>query len=207
MKLFLCSKTVTRELAPYFIKLIGKDPKEIKLALIENAADVEQGPKDWVIQNRKALQSLGLNIENIDLSVYRDNQLVLKKKLASQDVIWIGGGNTYYLRWLLRETGADDMIKEVVNKGVVYGGGSAGAIIAGLTLKYFETADDPDEAPKVILDGLKLTNFVVVPHVDNDKFKSVIFGINNKLKTAGYETIPLTDSQALVIDGDRQEVI
>ena len=52
------------------------------------------------------------------------------------DAIWISGGNGYYLRWILKETGTDTFIRELLKKGVVYSGWSAGACIAGPTLKY-----------------------------------------------------------------------
>lgn len=189
------------------MNLIGKDPKNIRLALIENAAEVEQEPKDWVIRNRRALQNLDLDLEIVDLKAYFNDQSTLENKLASQDVIWIGGGNAYYLRWLLKKTGADRIIQELVSKGIVYAGGSAGAIVVGPTLKFFETADDPSAAPETILDGLSLTETVIVPHMDNPKFTSLISTINNKLKKAGYKTAPLNDSQALVINGHEQVVI
>jgi len=57
-----------------------------------------------------------------------------------------------------------------------------------------------------MLDGLRFTDSVVVPHMDNAKFASIIHGINDRLKADGYKTVPLGDSQALIIDGDNQRV-
>ncbi|EDK72637.1 peptidase S51, dipeptidase E [candidate division TM7 genomosp. GTL1] len=207
MKLFLSSLTISKTQAPHFIKLVGKEAQDIKLALIENAVDSYGEPKDWVIQNREAIQSHGFAVELLDLNDYRNSKEALHDKLASLDAIWLGGGNVYYLRWLLQETGADELIKDLVGQGLVYSGGSAGAIIAGPTLKYFETADDPNDAPEVIMDGLYLTDTVVVPHMDNEKFAKVIHNINENLKRVGHKTVPLTDAQALVIDGDTQEIV
>ena len=121
--------------------------------------------------------------------------------------LWFGGGNTYYLRWLLRDTGVENIIKDLVENGMVYGGGSAGAIIAGPTLHYFEAADDPKVSPGVIYEGLGLTSKVVVPHIDNKKYAAIIRGIDGKLKADGYETVPLTDTQALVMDSDRGMIV
>jgi dipeptidase E len=178
------------------------------LALIENAADTYlEGSRAWVDQNRAAVQSHGFEVEIVDMRKYKDNLSDLRKKLASKDVIWFGGGNTYYLRWLLKDTGVDTLLAQLVKEGIVYGGGSAGAIIAGPTLKHFETADDPSDAPEVILDGLHLTDTVVVPHMDNVKFIEVVRDINEKLKADGYTTVPLTDAQALIVDGSEQRVI
>ena len=67
-----------------------------------------------------------------------NDQKSLTSKLSSKDALWHGGGNTFYLRWILSNTGADEVITKLVRHGLVYGGGSAGAIVAGPTLKYFE---------------------------------------------------------------------
>lgn len=208
MKLFLSSLAISDSQSVELAKLVGKEPKDIKLALIENAADTyAEGSRAWVDQNRAAIQSHDFDVEIIDIKKYKGKLSELKAKLAAKDVIWFGGGNTYYLRWLLKDLGVDKLLADVVEHGVVYGGGSAGAIIAGPTLKHFETADDPKDAPEVILDGLHFTDSVVVPHMDNIKFAAVIHGINDKLKADGFKTIPLGDMQAVVVDGDQQRVI
>jgi len=67
----------------------------------------------------------------VDLRNWRNKREALREKLASKDVIWLGGGNTYYLRWILKETGADDIIINLVQQGKVYAGWSAGAMVAG----------------------------------------------------------------------------
>lgn len=208
MKLFLSSLAISNPQSVELAKLVGKDPKDIKLALIENAADTyAEGSRAWVDQNRAAIQSHDFDVEIIDIRDYKGKLPELKKKLTAKDVIWLGGGNTYYLRWLLKDTGVDTLLAELVKQGAVYGGGSAGAIIAGPTLKHFETADDPGDAPEVILDGLHFIDSVVVPHMDNAKFTSIIHDINDRLKADGFNTVPLGDAQALVIDSEKQEVV
>jgi dipeptidase E len=207
MKLFLSSQAISKEQAPYLIKLVGKPAKNIKLVLIENAADVEEGPKEWLVRNRQMIESHGFDVEYIDLRKYTQDLETLRTKLADKDVLWFGGGNTYYLRWLLRDIGVENIIKELMQSGVVYGGGSAGAIVAGPTLHHFEAADDPKASPGVIYEGLGLTNKVVVPHADNVKYAAIIQGINDNLKADGYKTVMLGDAQALVIDNDREMVV
>ncbi|HKU18769.1 MAG TPA: Type 1 glutamine amidotransferase-like domain-containing protein [Candidatus Saccharimonadales bacterium] len=208
MKLFLSSLAISNSQSVELAKLVDKTPKDIKLALIENAADTyAEGSRAWVDQNRAAIQSHDFDVEIIDIRQYKGKLPELKDKLTAKDVIWFGGGNTYYLRWLLKDTGVDKLLAELVERGKVYGGGSAGAIIAGPTLEHFETADDPKDAPEVILDGLGFTDSVVVPHMDNAKFAAIIHGINDKLKADGFKAVPLGDGQALIIDGDEQRVI
>lgn len=207
MKLFLSSQAISKEQAPEFVKLVDKRAGDIRLAVIENAADVEDGPKDWLLRNRQMFESHGFAVEYIDLRTYVQDLEALHTKLATKDAMWFGGGNTFYIRWLLHDSGIENIIKDLVKSGVVYGGGSAGAIIAGPTLHYFEAADDPKVSPGVIHDGLSLTNTVVVPHADNEKYAAITQHINDNLKADNYQTVLLTDAQALVIDGSKEKVV
>lgn len=207
MKLFLSSQAISREQAPHLIELVGKSAKDSHLAVIENAADVETSPKAWLIRNREMIESHGFNIEYINLKHYVNDIQVLQRKLTEKDVLWFGGGNTYYLRWLVHDLGIEMILMDLVASGTVYGGGSAGSIIAGPTLRHFEIADDVGEAPEALLDGLHFTNKVVLPHMDHRKYGPIMNNINNKLQADGHQTVLLTDAQALVINGNEEKII
>ena len=199
---------ISAEQGDAFARLVGKQPKDIKLALIENAADVyDDDSTDWADENREAIKARGYQVELLDLRNFKSNPKSLQEKLASKDAIWLGGGNTFYLRWVLKDTGADEIIRRLVSNGTVYGGGSAGAIVAGPTLKHFEDADDPHDSPSIVLEGLHLTDTVVVPHVANEKYGKAMEKIEARLKRDGYNTIAITDDQAVVFDGGKRKVI
>lgn len=207
MKLFLSSQAITKEQAPRFIELVGKSAEDIHLAVIENAADVEPGPKPWLLRNRQMFESHGFNVEYIDLKKYTDSMDPLRQKLADKDVIWFGGGNTYYLRWLMHSMDIVPILKDLIDDGKVYGGGSAGSIVAGPTLKHFDAADDVNEAPEIRLEGLSLTDKVVLPHMNSAKYAPIMRTIENKLRADGYKTVCLTDDEALVINGNEEKII
>lgn len=207
MKLFLSSQAVSKEQAPHLVDLVGQPAENIHMAVIENAADVESGPKPWLVRNRQMFESHGFHIEYVDLRRFSDDTELLRQKLSDKNVLWFGGGNTYYLRWLIRSIGIETILKDMVENGKVYGGGSAGSIVVGPTLKYFETADDISEAPRVIWDGLGMTDKVVLPHMDSPKYAPIMEDIGRKLRADGYQTVPLTDMQALVINGDTETII
>lgn len=199
MKLFLSSQAISPGQRGAFLNLCGKEASDIRLALIENAADVDSGSKAWLYQNRTVIMSHGFRVDLVDLNEYRQGSGLLQR-LEACDVIWLGGGNTFYLRWILRETGADEMIQELVRNGKVYGGGSAGAVVAGPTLKHFGEADSPDEAPRVILQGLALTDIVVVPHWAREDYGPIMERAEQRLQQDGYRTLHLTDNQAVAVD-------
>lgn len=207
MKLFLYSLAISTQQADALTQLVGKEPQDISFALIENAADVEPGAESWLEGFREALRSHGYQVEPVDLRNWQDNRKGLQEKLAGKDVIWVGGGNTFYLRWILRDTGTDHMIVTLVKQGKVYAGWSAGAIVAGPTLQYFDAMDDPKASPEVIHDGLHLTDIVIVPHLDNKHFAKGARKANQQLRQAGYHTVPLTDQQAVIVHDNRHKVI
>ena len=207
MKLFLYSLALSTEQAGELSSLVGKDPKDISFALIENAADVVSNAHDWLGGFRDMLRINGFQLDVIDLRRWQGQQDALREKLSNKDVIWLGGGNTFYLRWILRTTGADEIIRECVNNGKVYAGWSAGAVIAGPTLEYFDTMDDTEESPEVIWEGLNLTDVVVVPHLDNKEFAEDACFANEQLQAAGYHTIFIGDHQVFVVNGDEQKIV
>jgi dipeptidase E len=209
MKLFLASVTIGPAHGGAFLSLTGKKrASDVTIAVIENAADVyAEENKAWVHQCRDAMAAHGFKLDLIDLKAYQQGSKDLQKRLTAADAIWLGGGNTYYLRWILKQTGADVMITGLVRNGTVYGGGSAGAIVAGPTLHHFEKADDPQAAPRVLTEGLGLIRTVIVPHWRSEKYGHIMEQANRALQSDGFETVTLTDDQVLVTDGRTIEVI
>lgn len=77
------------------------------------------------------LRALGLNVQEIDVAVasYHD----IKTTIASSSMIYVTGGNTFYLLQSLRYSSADELIAQAVREGKTYIGESAGAVVAGPT--------------------------------------------------------------------------
>lgn len=206
MKLFLASTNITPELEPHFKNLVGKNFSDIRFALIENAADpYSEAQKEFVYETRNAFQSLHMDLELIDLRKYKSNKDICTD-LKKFDVIWVGGGNTFYLRWIFKESGFDTVITQLINEGIVYGGGSAGAIIAGPTLEKFDLVDDVSKSPAFLNDGLNLINLILIPHWGYEKFQTKLQKIENYYENTSYKVVTLSDDQALVIDGASQTI-
>ena len=68
---------------------------------------------------------------------------VLRTALNGVGLIWVTGGNVLVLREAIRRSGLQDFIGEQLrSEAVAYGGYSAGACVAGPTLRGLETVDD-----------------------------------------------------------------
>lgn len=206
--LFLYSMSLTDAHFTALENLVGKPTEEITIACIENAADIIDGSAQWVPAIRQSLIDTGFKAEPVDLRNYTENNETLLQHLQGKDIIWIGGGHTYYLSWILKQSGADEMIKTLVQNGTVFAGWSAGAIMAGPTTKFFHLmGDDPAGAPALIEEGLNLTDIVVVPHIDHTEFATGAAEANAALIAAGFKTAPLKDNQALIVQGDDHKLI
>ncbi|MBW4034592.1 MAG: type 1 glutamine amidotransferase-like domain-containing protein [Proteobacteria bacterium] len=202
MKFFLASTNITIELQPCFLNLVGKKFIDIKFALIENAADpYQENEKGFVYETRSVFEALGMQIERINLREYGTQKKNIYDNLKKFDVIWIGGGNIFYLSWIFKKSGFDVAIVELLNSGIVYGGGSAGAIIVGPALDKYDLVDDSSKSPEAINQSLCLTNLILVPHWGHEKYQSKLQEIKDyHEKSNGNVVVAISDHQAVLID-------
>lgn len=206
-KIMLASSPINGDQAQALANLVKKPKHSVTLGLIENGIDVSPKIKVESFANRQNMQHYGFNVQLIDLHIYQNNHVELFETLEKLDVIWFGSGNVFYLNWLLQVTRAGDILKYLINRGVVYGGDGAGAIVAGPTLKHFETVDDQNLVPEIGLEGLKIINYVTIPHFDDEKNKRTLAELNKRLLKEGYQTLPLNDGQAFIIDGNEERYL
>ena len=98
------------------------------------------------------------NVNVAGIEMINAGEELLNKNLSNYACIYIGGGNTYKLLYLLKSSGAFDKIKNyLINEnGIVYGG-SAGAIIFGKDLDSCNT-DDENEVGLVDNSGFNFIN-------------------------------------------------
>jgi len=187
--------------------LIGKPLEQVSAALIPNAKDyyIDRARRFKVGDLVRYMEELGLKVEIVDLRDY-DSAETLKEKLANYELIWAMGGNTYMLRYEMCRSGFEKIIKELLDDGIVYGGDSAGALVAGASIAGVESADEPEFAEEVIEDGLGLVPFVILPHVDNPELTDVLPVFRNTHQGKN-EVIELKDSQAVIFDGQSRRVV
>ena len=85
-----------------------------------------------------------------------------QEKLLSQDIIYVGGGNTKSMLALWKTWGMDTLLKEAYNRGIVLAGVSAGAIC------WFEQCMTDSVWPLGVLDGLGFLKNSCCPHYDSE---------------------------------------
>lgn len=186
------------------LRLIEPNLKNKTITYIPTASKVEPlGYLSNIIKFK--LKRMGLLIDELEISEssYED----IKYKLETNDLIYVSGGNTFFLMQELKRTGADNLIVQEVNKGKLYIGESAGAIIASDNIEYISEMDNKKKAPGLKeYSGLNMTDFCVVPHYKSLKFgraaKRIIEKYSEKMKL---QTI--TDKQAILVEDNRINLI
>lgn len=205
MKLFLTSYRVPSPKSLF--ELVGKRPEDIRAAIIPNAKDYyAQRARDFKInETRLYLESLGLTCGVVDLREC-SSEKQLEVRLKAYDMLWVSGGNTFCLRHAMKASGFEKIIKDVLTSGLVYCGESAGAIVAGKSLRGVELADEPAFAESVIDKGLGLIPLYISPHADNSVFASSVAEVRGLFgNDPNYKEI--NDDQCLVIDGEEMQML
>ncbi len=85
-----------------------------------------------------------------------------KEKLLSQNVIYVGGGNTKSMLALWKAWGVDQVLSEAYDKGIVLAGVSAGAIC------WFEQGITDSVWPLGVVEGLGFLKGSACPHFDSE---------------------------------------
>lgn len=152
------------------------------------------------------LRALGLNVQEIDVAVasYHD----IKTTIASSSMIYVTGGNTFYLLQSLRCSSADELIAQAVREGKTYIGESAGAVVAGPNIEYIKRMDSEDPAPYLDSNyaGLGLVDFNIVPHIDGPALGESAAEIMRHSNSDDH-MVPIRDDQAVLVNGPHIELV
>lgn len=200
-KLFLASSF--KDVANIFADF-EKDLKAKTVTFIPTASKVEK-VVFYVNSGKKALQKLGLIIDELDISTASNDEI--NSKLRNNDFIYITGGNTFFLLQELKKTGADKIIIDEINKGKLYIGESAGAIVTSANVEYAKRMDDVKKAPNLTeFNGLNLVDFYVIPHYTNFPFEKTVEKIiedySSKLNLS-----PISNKDAISVVGNKIDFI
>ncbi|GMO11232.1 MAG: Type 1 glutamine amidotransferase-like domain-containing protein [Treponemataceae bacterium] len=169
-------------------------------------ASVPEKVSFFVDGDRKALQKLGLIIDELEVSTAPKDEIA--NKIVNADYVFVAGGNTFYLLQELKRSGADKLIIEHIKSGKIYMSTSAGSVIVSKNIEYLKFMDAPEVAPDLDNDfsALGIVDFCIVPHCANVPFKKcaekIISEYSEKL-----ELLPIHNKQAVILKGNKTEII
>ena len=149
-------------------KFLDKNTESKKILFIPTATNVDEYKK-YIYLTQKAFEDFGYEVENFDISIFSEE--IAKEKLSQAKIVFISGGNTFYLLQELKRKNLIPYLKERIENGLLYIGESAGSVIAAPDIEYASIVDDKTLATE--LDdyaGLNLVDFYIVPHFEEEPF-------------------------------------
>ena len=126
------------------VRMIAPELEGKTVAYIPTAGIAEE-VEGMVEKETSTLERLGLTVDVLEVSTASQEEIV--DSLKKNDVIFVGGGNTFFLLQELRRSGADQILIREVEKGKLYIGESAGSIITCPDIGYCADMDSPEKAP------------------------------------------------------------
>lgn len=154
----------------------------------------------WYMEkDRENLIKMKFNVIEIDISKLSKQEIV--KKFNSVNVIFVSGGNCFYL---LQQLKIKDVLQELIEfaNNKIYIGTSAGACITCPSIEYLEELDDKSQAPLLNdFKAMNLVDFYILPHYKSkEKYTKLADEIERQYKD--YKFIKLTNEQAVIVEYD-----
>lgn len=209
MKELLTSNGLTNSIIEKaFLSLLEKPAEANTVGFIPTAAfgetnDPEWNYLEWLEEYRNQLRRQGItNIEDVDLKDKTEEEL--EKILFGKDIIFVSGGNTFYLMYYAGESGFDKIVHKFLEKGGIYVGASAGSIAACPVIDSagWEPGDE-NRVDLTDLKGLGLVPILIHPHFNETQREDM----ESKTKQTNYPIIAITDEQAILVNNGEPQVV
>lgn len=206
MKLLLTSNGLSNQtITQSLVELIEQPAEGTKLAFVPTAANVEEGNKDWLINDLNNCQKPGFEVDIVDISALRKEQWLPRLKQAK--VLFFSGGNTFHLMHWMNKSGLAELLPELLQTRV-YAGISAGSCVTGPTIYNSVQNLTGEKYELEIKNGLAMVDFHFIPHLNSPYFDQIR---KEKLEIAAQDlpepVYALDDNSALVVTDNNVEVI
>lgn len=188
----------TLKIDEYIVSLVASETK--KVLFIPTAS----GDMVSYIERFKAhYESLGCEVDTLLLSQTQNDNLI-RSKIFSSNIIYIGGGNTARMMRIFKRNKVNEYLLKAYEKGIILTGLSAGAM-AYFTNGYSDSNRSTNpEASLCLVKCLNIIPYCFCPHYNEEERKSFDEFVISK----GFNGLALEDDVALVyIDDEIKGVI
>lgn len=204
MKLYLSSY----HLGDYGEDLVRLTGHVRKACVINNALDfLPDDDRRQIRDGIEELEALGFEAEDLDLREYAGRTDALQAVLSQCRLVWLRGGNSFILRRAMKASGFDAAARPLIEANeLVYGGYSAGAVVATPTLHGIELVDHPDVAPTgydptTPWDGMGLVAYSIAPHYrSNHPESAAVEAVVEYFETHRMDYRTLRDGEVIIVE-------
>lgn len=202
--IFLTSNGLTsKSLINEFSDAISDKGK--KCVIIPTAMEKDKDKDLWLAETQNKLSDYGL------ICNYFYFGLDSNEKLLEYDIIYICGGNVFYLMQKIKESHAEEIIKKLTKEKIVVGV-SAGSLIMQKDLILIKELIPRMNKRVKLKDftALNVTNGIEhLPH--KTRYTNTIDAFEKRVKTyekkSGNKVVCLEDGQGIIINGENHKFI
>ena len=184
-----------------FIEVFAKFKGNAKAVIIPTASEEWKSEQKGAVATRDFLLEIGYKVVD-----FLDVEFEDPKKLHEYQVIYLSGGNPFYLLYHLKKSGAVQVLREVYEKGTLIVGGSAGAVVFGPDLQIVSHFA-PEYKLDILTDNsaLACVPFSVLPHANRYRDQDRYFDkrIADLSELLDYEILLIDDGTGIFMQDDK----
>jgi peptidase E len=166
------------------------------LQIDKKACIIPTADKEYKEQNYHAIRTMNLLKDSGFQVDFMDVEFEDAERLTEYPVIYLNGGNPFYLMYHLRRSKADNIIRKLSERGHFIVGQSAGAAVLGQSLEHASLLHpDWNEIQLKDLTGVGIVSGSVLPHSNRYLEQE---GIKYE-KERAYNLIRIEDGKCLVL--------
>lgn len=174
--------------------LLNIPKNKISIAYITTASKAASN-KEYVKFYKKMMADNGYKYEELDIENKTEEDF--KNFFKDKNIIYMEGGNTFYLLKAIKKSGFDKVLRALLEKGIIYVGVSAGSAIMGPTIEA--SSHVPDNISKEDLKALGYVPFLIKAHyIDNERE-----GYLKKIKNINHPLKFLRDGQGILVENGK----
>ena len=190
----------TKEIDEEIVKMTGKEkPKMLFIGLAASFADSYY---DYI---KNIYKNLGCETMYLKKKNVTKNPDIVKNKIETADIIYIGGGDTIKLMETVKEYEIDKLLEKAKERECVIEGVYAGAILlsnSGFSDSYILRKEKDNYE---FIDGLNYININICPHYHNNEKKEK--DLEESLKNKKIEVYGLENCTALKVENKKITVV
>lgn len=213
MRLFLASQ----DLGDFSAVLQRMVSGNLRMLLIPNARDYNLVRRRTRIPEKIAfLTAAGFAVQELDLRPYFGKPEALEQTIDAYNpgIIYSVGGDVWFLATAMHESGLDAILRRrLAADDFVYGGSSAGAMVAADNLKLYDCPyshlaqiQGKYGVPPTVK-GLGLIAQYIIPHVDHLDQTTVVKTREQQILAAGATPILLGDPDVYIVEGETSKIL
>lgn len=183
-------------------QVFDKPFKDLKIAHVITAS--KSVPSTAYLERHRAFfKENNYNIQELDID--GKNEEELRGFLKAFEAVLVEGGNSFYLLKSIRESGFDKVMKELIPKGLIYIGASAGSYVTCPTIEMalWKHQDKYNHHGITDYSAMNLVPFLMTVHYKPEN-KDLL---KEKISKVNYEVKILDDDQALLVEDDKVRLI